>query len=82
VSSHFRRNIARARAERQGIWQKLASDHDPEISLLMHLERSAKSAEDMGAWLVPLLPIMSLVGVSVLQRRSGEPIAWNVSGLR
>lgn len=82
VSDHFRRNIARNRAERQELWEKLAGELEPEISLLMQLERSAKSAAEMGAWLVSLLSLMKLVSVSVLRRGSGEPIAWDVSGAR
>lgn len=81
-SDHFSRNIARTRAERQAIWQKLADDLDPELTLTMQMERSAKSVVQMGSWLVPLLSIMSAVSVSVLRRASGEPIAWNVSGHR
>lgn len=82
VSDHFRRNIACTRMERQTIWQKLADDLDPEISLLLQLERSAKSAAEMAAWLAPLLSIMNVIGVSVLRGRSGRPIAWHVHGIR
>jgi SAM-dependent methyltransferase len=81
-SDYFRRNIARTRPERQAIWQKLADDLSPEIALTKHMERSAKSAAQMGAWLAPLLSIMRAVSVSVLRRRSGEPIAWAVTGNR
>jgi SAM-dependent methyltransferase len=82
VSDHFRRNITRTRAERQKVWEKLASELEPEISLLMQLERSAKSAVEMGVWLVSLLSLMSQIRVSVLRRGSGEPIAWCVEGVR
>lgn len=81
-TDYFRRNIARTRAERQAMWQKLAGDFDPELTLLMHLERSAKSAVEMGPWLASLLSNMHLVSVSVLRRTSGEPIAWGVNGIR
>lgn len=81
-TDYFRRNIARTRAERQAMWQKLVGDFDPEITLLMHLERSAKSAVEMGAWLGSLLSGMHLVSISVLRRASGEPIAWGVNGIR
>jgi SAM-dependent methyltransferase len=80
-SDHFRRNITRTRAERQGIWQKLANDLEPEITLTMHMERSAKSASQLGNWLVPLLSMMTAASVSTLRRNSGEPIAWHVSGI-
>ena len=79
---YLRRNVARTRAERQSLWQKLADDFEPEISLLLHLERSAKSPAGMGAWLASLLSGMSLVSVSVVRRGSGEPIAWRVDGIR
>jgi len=82
MSDYLRRNITHARAERQAIWQKLASDLAPEISLLLHLERSAKSAAEMGSWLVSLLSSTRLVSVSVLRGNSGQPIAWDVSGVR
>ena len=82
VSDFFRRNIVRTRAERQRIWQKLADDLDLEISLLRALERSAKSEAEMAAWLAPLLSNLGLTSVSVLRRRSGEPIAWHVHGVR
>jgi SAM-dependent methyltransferase len=79
---HFRLNIARTRAERLAIWQKLADDLDPEIILTTHMERSAKSPEQLGSWLVPLLSTMRKVSAAVLRRGSGEPIAWEVSGIR
>jgi SAM-dependent methyltransferase len=82
VSDHFIRNSARSRADRQAIWEKLANDLDPEIALLLHLERAAKSVDEMAAWLPSLLTVMNLVSVSVLRRRSGEPIAWEVRGTR
>jgi SAM-dependent methyltransferase len=81
-SDHFRRNIEGTRAERQAMWQKMADDLEPELTLTMQMERSAKSAAQMGAWLVPLITIMKEVRVSVLRRRSGEPIAWSVGGVR
>jgi ubiquinone/menaquinone biosynthesis C-methylase UbiE len=82
VSDHFVRNISCTRAERQATWQKLASDLDPEIALLGHLERAAKSVAEMAAWLTSLLTGMRVVSVSVLNRSSGEPIAWHVYGMR
>lgn len=82
VSDYFRRNIIHTRAERQATWQKLAIDLDLEISLLRELERSAKSEVEIAAWLAPFLSNLGLTSVSVLRRRSGEPIAWNVSGVR
>jgi SAM-dependent methyltransferase len=82
VSNHFARNIVHNRVERQSIWQKLADELETEIALLLHLERAAKSANDMAVWLAPLLSAMYFVSVSVLRRRSGEPIAWTVNGIR
>lgn len=81
-TDYFRRNITRTRAERQAMWQKLIGDFDPEITLLKHLERSAKSAVEMGPWLASLLSNMQLVSITVLRRASGEPIAWGVNGIR
>jgi hypothetical protein len=40
----------------------------PEIALLTHLGRSAKSAVEMGNWLASLLPIVKTVSASVLRR--------------
>lgn len=82
VSDYFLRNITSARAERQAMWHNLAIGLDPEIALLLLLERAAKSAAEMASWLASLLSAMTLVSVSVLRRSSGEPIAWNVSGIR
>lgn len=82
VSDYFMRNIEQARAERHALWQKLADDLEPEVLLLMHLERAAKSAVEVAAWLVSLLSTVSVVSVSVLRRGAGEPIAWNVHGIR
>jgi len=78
----LRRDVVRSRAERQSAWQNLLNGLHTEIALLTQLERSAKSAPEMGNWLVPLLPIMTAVGVSTLRRNSGEPIAWQVNGIR
>ena len=82
ITDYFRLNVTRTRAERHAMWQNLARDLDPEICLLMHLERAAKSAAEMGSWLIPLLSAMGLVSVSILRRKSGEAIAWDVSGTR
>lgn len=82
VSNHYRRHLARARSERLALWQTLADDLDLEIGLLALLERSAKSASEMGVWLVSLLSAMQRVNLSVLRRGSGEPIAWAISGNR
>ena len=82
VSDHFLRNVDRTRAERQAIWQTLSDGLDPELALLLHLDRAAKSATEMAAWLAALLAAMRLVSVSVLRRGGGAPIAWDVSGVR
>ena len=82
VGDHLRRNIFRTRVEREAMWQELVNGLGPEISLLMHLEQSAKSSVELGAWLSSLLSTMRTVSVSPLRRGSGQPIAWNVSGLR
>ena len=82
VGDYFRRNIARSRAERQAMWQKLAEELGPEIALLGQLERSAKDDAELAPWLAPLLSIMDLTCVSVLRRGSGAPIAWSVYGSR
>ncbi|MFC3712760.1 class I SAM-dependent methyltransferase [Sphingoaurantiacus capsulatus] len=79
---HLGRHVLRTRAERQAVWDRLIADFGPEISLLAHLERSAKSAPGMGAWLAALLSGMREVNISVLRRGSGEPIAWGVGGIR
>ncbi|MGQ0589749.1 MAG: class I SAM-dependent methyltransferase [Sphingosinicella sp.] len=82
VNDHFHHNIARTRAERQAVWRKLSDDLNPEIWLLLQLDRSAKSAAEMGSWLVPLLSTMTSVGASIVRRGSGEPIAWKLHGTR
>jgi SAM-dependent methyltransferase len=82
ISDHFRRNIERTRAERLAIWQKLIDDVETEVALTAQMTRSAKSAAQMGSWLVPLLASMSALEVTVLRRESGEPIGWAVSGER
>jgi SAM-dependent methyltransferase len=82
VSDYFHRNIHFTRAERQALWQNLADGLDPEIALLMHLERAAKSTVEMASWLASLLSAMSMVSVSVLRRNSGQPIAWHINGLK
>lgn len=79
---HLRRHLARTRAEREALWHKLQADFGPEIELLAHLERSAKSAADLGGWAAALLTATSLVSLSVMRRASGEPIAWAVTGVR
>jgi len=78
----LRHHVTRTGAERQLAWQNLLDGLNPEVALLTHLGRSAKAAAEMGNWLGSLLPIMKMVSVSVLRRNSGEPIAWQVSGIR
>lgn len=79
---HLQRQTGGTRAERYTMWQRLTGDLEPELALLLHLECSAKSAAGLGAWLVPMLSIMTSVRASVLRQRSGQPIAWEVSGAR
>jgi len=81
-SRYLRHKITDTRAQRQVTWQGMLDGLGPEIALLTHLQRSAKSAVEMGNWLASLLPIMKTVSVSVLRRRSGQPIAWQVNGNR
>lgn len=79
---HLRRHLARTRAEREALWRKLQADFGPEIELLGHLERSAKSPAELGSWSAALLAAMRRVSLSVLRRPSGEPIGWAVDGIR
>lgn len=79
---HLRRHLARTRAEREALWRKLQADFGPEIELLGHLERSAKSPAELGGWSAALLAAMHRVSLSVLRRPSGEPIGWAVDGIR
>lgn len=81
-TDYLRHHVARNRGGRQERWQNLLDGLNPELALLAMLERSAKSAAEMGSWLVPLLQEMAMVSSSVLRRPSGEPIAWRVSGIR
>lgn len=81
-TNYLRHHVTRTRADRQAAWENLSDGLNPEIALLTQLERSAKSAAGIGSWLAALLPNMRIVGVSVLRRNSGEPIAWQVDGVR
>lgn len=74
--------IARPRGERQAFWDLLVRDLGPELALLGHLERSAKSPAAMGAWLGHWLTVVRRVGGSVLRRACGEPVAWRIEGVR
>ena len=78
----LRGDVVRIRAHRQAAWQNLTNGLGTEIALLAQLERSAKSPVEMGSWLAELLGRMAKVEVSVLRRASGQPIAWEVSGVR
>lgn len=81
-STYIRNNVTNIRSEREVIWQGMLDGLGPEIALLLCMERSAKSAAEMGAWLPPLLSIMRGVSITVLRRSSGQPIAWQVAGVR
>lgn len=81
-TNYLRHHLASPRPERQAKWQNLLDGLGPEIALLMRLEQSAKSAADVGCWIASLLPVMRVVSVALLPRRSGEPIAWQVNGIR
>ncbi len=82
ISDYFHRNIRRARGDRLGLWLKLEADVEVEVSLTTQMTKSAKSATQMGSWLVPMLSVMSSIAISVLRRGSGEPIGWIVEGVR
>lgn len=80
VSDYFWRNIRQTRTARQAIWSKLVEDVAVELALTTRMTECAKSAADLGSWIVPLLAIMARVEVAVLRRSSSEPIGWIVSG--
>lgn len=82
VSGYFERNVGATRAQRQAIWRDLADGLHPEIWMLRQLEQCSLSADDLGPWLVPLLSRMRVVGAAAVRRQSGEPIAWNIHGMR
>jgi SAM-dependent methyltransferase len=81
-TDYLRHHATLPRAERQAKWQNLLDGLGPEIALLERLEDSAKSAAGVGSWLASLLPVMRVVSVALLPRSSGEPIAWQVNGIR
>lgn len=81
-SRYIRNNVAPDSTERQVVWQGMIEGLGPEISLLSLMEASAKSSAEMGSWLPPLLSIMRGVSVTVMRRGSGQPIAWQVAGVR
>lgn len=82
ISDYFARMIGRPREERHALWRKLEDDVAVEVSLTAYMVRCAKTPEQMGAWLSPLLAMMAATEVSVLRRGSGEPIGWLVRGMR
>ena len=82
IGGHCLRNIARARSEREAIWDHVEANLAPEIALLRCLDRSAKSAAELTAWLSALVSVMQLTSVSVLPGDAGDPVAWIVSGRR
>jgi SAM-dependent methyltransferase len=82
LCDYFGRTIGRLREERHAIWPKLEDDVAVEVALTGYMVRCARSAEQLGAWLAPLLNVMAAVEVSAMRRGSGEPIAWVVSGTR
>lgn len=78
----LQRNVSATKAERHAIWQELTRNLEPEIALLGHLERSAKSPLEIGAWSGHLLMTMQRLDIAVLHGTTGETIAWIVSGRR
>lgn len=81
-TNYLLHHAALPRAERQAKWQNLLDGLGPEIALLERLEQSAKSAAGVGRWVASLLPVMRVVSIALLPRCSGEPIAWQVNGIR
>lgn len=82
LCDYFGRSVSCPREERHAIWRKLEDDVAVEVALTAYMVRCAKSADQMGSWLVPLLRGMAAIDVAVLRRESGEPIAWVVGGIR
>jgi len=82
LCDYFARTIARAPDERHAIWCKLEDDVAVEVALTAYMVRCAKAPDQMGSWLVSLLSVMAVTQVSVMRRKSGEPIAWAVCGVR
>lgn len=81
-SRYLRHHLTGARAHRQAIWQDMLDNLGPEVALLTHLQRSVKSPAQMAHWLAALLPITQSLSISVLRRKSSQPIAWQVEGKR
>jgi SAM-dependent methyltransferase len=82
VTKRFEQKLVLRRPEREAIWQDFVTALSPEAALLAQLERAAKSSAGIAAWLEPLIATMQQVSVAVMRRRSSEPIAWEVSGIR
>jgi SAM-dependent methyltransferase len=82
VTRRLAEKLALLRAEREAIWHDFVTALSPEAALLARLERAAKSSAGLAAWLEPLIATMQQVSVAVMRRRSNEPIAWKVSGIR
>lgn len=82
MTDYLVRTACQSRAQRQANWDKLTADVATEVALTSQMVRCAKSPDQMANWLAPLLSSMERVDVTVLRRRSAEPIAWSVSGVR
>jgi SAM-dependent methyltransferase len=76
------KNLSQGRMDRTRIWREFEEALRPEVALLLRLERAAKTATGVGLWIEPLIASMRRVSVAVLRRPSGEPIAWDISGIR
>jgi SAM-dependent methyltransferase len=78
----FNRKISLPRVSREIAWHEFVTNLGPEAALLARLERAAKSPAGIAKWLEPLIATMQQVSVAVMRRRSNEPIAWKVGGIR
>lgn len=79
---YLTRTIVQSRAQRLANWDKLAGDVSTEVALTSQMVRCAKNPAQLASWLAPILAVMARVDVAVLRRRSTEPIAWSVGGIR
>jgi SAM-dependent methyltransferase len=74
--------LGRAQAERIAIWNAIEDALAPERCLAGALNACCVAAADIDEWVAPLRGFCDLLPIAVLREPNGDPIAWNLTGLR
>lgn len=82
VTQALRARSGRGRAQRSAVWSAVVEALGPEREMLAALEAACVAPGDLSKWLAGFSDQFEIRTASVVQRATGEVIAWKVEGVK